>query len=169
MSRASPAAKALATTLGTATAAAGSYLLYSTATTITLQRAGGISGLVGVGCGAFGFHGLKRVLGPGHPNMQQMMQFWNIGANYQLLHSAALLGTAALPAASGVPAGLGFLGGVVLFSGSIYMYVLSGRKAFQYMTPFGGLSFMAGWAAIAVYHLSSSLKRQQAFEVQVER
>ena len=44
------------------------------------------------------------------------------------------------------------LAGIALFSGSIYAYVLTGRKAFQYLTPFGGLSFMAGWGAIAMYH-----------------
>lgn len=48
--------------------------------------------------------------------------------------------------------------GVVLFSGSIYAYVLTGRKAFQYLTPFGGLSFMAGWGAIALYHFSAAVR-----------
>jgi uncharacterized membrane protein YgdD (TMEM256/DUF423 family) len=38
------------------------------------------------------------------------------------------------------------------------MYVLSGRKVFQYMTPFGGLAFMAGWGALALYHGSAAIK-----------
>ena len=42
--------------------------------------------------------------------------------------------------------------GITLFSGSIYAYVLSGHKAFQFLTPFGGLSFMAGWGTLTLYH-----------------
>ncbi|BDA49622.1 probable UPF0382 membrane protein SAB0533 [Coccomyxa sp. Obi] len=128
----------------------------SSATRDFLLAAGGVCGLLGVAGGAFGFHGLKRVIAHRGQSTQDVVQFWQIATQYQLYHSAAIVATAALPDRSANAAAGGFLAGVVLFSGSIYAYVLTGRKAFQYLTPFGGLSFMAGWGAIALYHFSSA-------------
>ncbi|KAK9904908.1 hypothetical protein WJX75_005252 [Coccomyxa subellipsoidea] len=75
--------------------------------------------------------------------------------------AAKVVGWAAglgLPERSATAAAGGFLTGITLFSGSIYAYVLTGRKAFQYLTPFGGLSFMAGWGAVALYHLGAAAR-----------
>ena len=48
--------------------------------------------------------------------------------------------------------------GITLFSGSIYAYVLTGHKVFQYLTPFGGLSFMAGWGALTLCHGHAAIR-----------
>lgn len=128
----------------------------SSATRDFLLAAGGVCGLLGVGGGAFGFHGLKRVIAHRGQSTQELLQFWQIATQYQLYHSAAIVATAALPDRSANAAAGGFLAGAALFSGSIYAYVLTGRKAFQYLTPFGGLSFMAGWGAIALYHFNAA-------------
>jgi uncharacterized membrane protein YgdD (TMEM256/DUF423 family) len=37
----------------------------------------------------------------------------------------------------------------VLFSGSLYFLVLSGPRWLVAVTPFGGVAFLAGWAALA--------------------
>jgi len=41
-----------------------------------------------------------------------------------------------------------FLGGIVLFSGSLYLLALTGMQAFVYVTPLGGLAFLGGWLAL---------------------
>ena len=40
--------------------------------------------------------------------------------------------------------------GIVLFSGSLYFMVLTGSNALALITPLGGLSLLAGWAALAM-------------------
>jgi uncharacterized membrane protein YgdD (TMEM256/DUF423 family) len=39
--------------------------------------------------------------------------------------------------------------GIVLFSGSLYVLAITRIPAFGAITPFGGLSFMAGWLVLA--------------------
>ena len=39
--------------------------------------------------------------------------------------------------------------GILLFSGSLYAYALSGVRALGMITPIGGLLFLAGWALLA--------------------
>ena len=40
--------------------------------------------------------------------------------------------------------------GVLLFSGSLYTMALTGVRALGAVTPFGGVAFLVGWAALAV-------------------
>ena len=40
--------------------------------------------------------------------------------------------------------------GVLLFSGSLYVLVLSGQKWLGAVTPIGGLAFIVGWVSLAV-------------------
>ena len=42
-----------------------------------------------------------------------------------------------------------FVAGIVLFSGSLYVLVLSGQKWLGAVTPLGGLAFIAGWVLLA--------------------
>ena len=45
--------------------------------------------------------------------------------------------------------GSGLLG-VLIFSGSLYLYSFTGIKLFGAITPFGGLLLMTGWLALVV-------------------
>ena len=47
-------------------------------------------------------------------------------------------------------AGWSMIGGIVCFSGSLYILALGGPKIFGPITPLGGLMFMAGWGMFAV-------------------
>jgi uncharacterized membrane protein YgdD (TMEM256/DUF423 family) len=47
-------------------------------------------------------------------------------------------------------AGWSFLLGTVLFSGSLYVLTLTGQTRWGMVTPFGGVLFLVGWAALAV-------------------
>lgn len=47
-------------------------------------------------------------------------------------------------------AGWAFITGIVLFSGSLYLLVLGDVRLLGPLTPLGGVSFVAGWLALAV-------------------
>jgi len=104
--------------------------------------------LIGVGAGAFGAHGLKRMLSV------DMMQIWQTAVLYQLVHGLGMLAIAALMARFGSPllewAGALMLLGIVLFSGSLYVLALSGTKWLGAVTPLGGAAFIAAWALVAL-------------------
>jgi uncharacterized membrane protein YgdD (TMEM256/DUF423 family) len=103
---------------------------------------GGASGVV---LGAFGAHALhSRLSADG-------LASFNTAVEYQLLHSVALLGLALFAEGSGrsiqLPAWL-FSIGVALFSGSIYLLLLTDLRWLGPATPLGGLSFIAGWLSL---------------------
>ena len=51
--------------------------------------------------------------------------------------------------------------GILLFSGSLYAMTLTGIRALGAITPLGGVSFMAGWAALALAATKDSGETQQ--------
>ncbi len=109
--------------------------------------AGAVSGALGVGLGAFGAHALKSRLTP------DMLAIFETGSRYHLIHAVAIL-VAALaadrwPSTYMVAVGWLFVGGIVLFSGSLYVLALTGVKSWGMVTPVGGLLFIAGWLVLA--------------------
>jgi uncharacterized membrane protein YgdD (TMEM256/DUF423 family) len=98
-----------------------------------------------VATGAFGAHGLKKLVPP------EMLDTWDKAVRYQIYHALGLLVVAwaitywPSQARSFVLGGGLFLGGIILFSGSLYLLVLSGTKWLGAITPFGGAAFVAGW------------------------
>lgn len=109
---------------------------------------GAILGGLAVGIGAFGAHGLRAKVEP------RMLEVWQTGASYQMYHALALIAAAWLlsraESTAAVVAGWAFVIGVLLFSGSLYAMVLTGVRALGAVTPFGGVSFIVGWIALAV-------------------
>jgi uncharacterized membrane protein YgdD (TMEM256/DUF423 family) len=102
-----------------------------------------LSGLVAVAAGAFAAHGLAGA------SARELMR---TGSTYELAHALATLACASVAPRSRRSAGVGatlFLTGTVLFSGSLYALALGAPRVVGIVTPFGGLSFMAGWAALA--------------------
>ena len=106
-----------------------------------------VNGALAVLLGAFAAHGLSGRIGA------DQLAVFDTGARYHLAHALAM-GLAAL-AAKGAGAGRArlagwlFLAGIVLFCGSLYGLALTGIVALGYMTPFGGLAFVAGWGFLA--------------------
>ncbi len=102
----------------------------------------GVNGLVAVAAGAFSAHGLSD------PRAAEVMR---TGATYEMTHALATLACAALVGAAPrmrvAPAF--FLAGAVLFSGSLYALALGAPRWVGVVTPFGGLSFLAGWVVVA--------------------
>jgi uncharacterized membrane protein YgdD (TMEM256/DUF423 family) len=110
---------------------------------------------LGVALGAFGAHGLKKLVAP------ETVGTFQTGVQYQMYHAFALVIVGLLAeriGASGSLTGAGwcFLIGILLFSGSLYALV--GLKAAQkaglggigIITPVGGLFFIAGWVLLAL-------------------
>ncbi|UJS24060.1 DUF423 domain-containing protein [Thiothrix winogradskyi] len=104
--------------------------------------------------GAFGAHGLEKLVDA------KMLQRFHTGVEYQFYHSLALLFISILNKLIKnkyvAYAGYAFLLGMVLFSGSLYLYVLTGIKGFALVTPLGGLSFIVGWGLLAFSAKNSS-------------
>jgi len=114
----------------------------------TFLLLGALAGATGVALGAFGAHALRNRLTP------EMLAVFETGVRYQMYHALALLAVAALEPRFGgylvVTAGWAFVIGIVLFSGSLFVLALTGASAFGIVTPFGGLAFLVGWAALAI-------------------
>jgi uncharacterized membrane protein YgdD (TMEM256/DUF423 family) len=70
-----------------------------------------------------------------------------------MYHALALVAvawaTTQWPGARVALAGWLFVGGIVLFSGSLYLLALTGMRWLGAVTPLGGLAFLAGWAVLA--------------------
>ena len=110
---------------------------------------GSLSALLGVGLGAFGAHGLKAKVTP------EMLAVWQTGVMYHLVHALGLLLIGILchlmpEAATARNAGWAILLGTVLFSGSLYLLVLTGIKPLGMITPFGGIAFLLGWLLLGI-------------------
>ena len=102
-----------------------------------------------VALGALGAHALKARLSP------EALELWRTAVTYHAWHALALLGIGTLQLLMPQRSGLGrvallFVAGIALFAGSLYAMALGGGRAWGYVTPFGGLAFIAGWLMLAV-------------------
>lgn len=109
---------------------------------------GALNGLLAVAAGAFGAHGLE-----GRIPAADLAAF-RTAASYQMYHALALIAVAWRAEANMTPitvnvAGWLFLTGVVLFCGSLYILGLTASRALVWLTPLGGLAFIAGWGALS--------------------
>ncbi|MFI5131406.1 MAG: DUF423 domain-containing protein [Chitinophagales bacterium] len=106
-------------------------------------------GAFAVALGAFGAHGLKRIVDT------DTVATFQTGVQYQVYHTFALLAAAILferfPNKWMKWAGACFIIGIILFSGSLYLLTLLkaadqvGLKGVGLITPIGGIFFIAGW------------------------
>jgi len=105
-----------------------------------------VNGFLAVAAGAFGAHGLRTMLDA------SALQTVETGVRYHMYHALAIgLAALALRAAPSARwAAALFLAGIILFSGSLYALALTGLRGLGMITPFGGLAFLAGWAALGV-------------------
>ncbi|MDA8693037.1 DUF423 domain-containing protein [Saprospiraceae bacterium] len=111
-----------------------------------------VMGCIAVIMGAFGSHVLSSQLGP------KSMHTYETAVDYQFYHTIAIFMTALLYRSYRIRGlfwiGLFFLGGIFLFSGSLYLLSLRDILGIQStallgpMTPLGGLALMGSWAAI---------------------
>lgn len=108
---------------------------------------GAFGGFTAVSLGAFGAHALGDRLS------EKLLDAFEVAVRYQMYHSLALFAVAWLVERGqgrlAIGSGAAFIAGMVLFSGSLYAYVLSGQRAFALITPGGGVCFLLGWGLLA--------------------
>lgn len=116
---------------------------------------GAILALLAVMAGAFGAHGLRDMVS------ERGLEVFQTAVTYQMYHAIALVLVALLPVAGlsrrllMAAAGF-FLAGTLLFSGSLYLLVLTDLHWVGPVTPVGGVSFMAGWAMVVAAAMRQS-------------
>lgn len=105
-------------------------------------------GMLAVGIGAFGAHGLKDIL-----EETGRSETFETGVKYHFYHSLALFLIGIL--ASLKPAfkrlngaAISMIIGILVFSGSLYLLSLTGLTWLGAITPLGGLAFIVGWILI---------------------
>jgi len=105
------------------------------------------NGLIAVGLGAFGAHGLKNKISA------SLFSAYETAVQYHFYHTLALLAVGLLMLQLGHKTALQissgfFLAGIVLFCGSLYGMALGGPAWLGPITPLGGLAFLAAWATL---------------------
>lgn len=124
--------------------------------TKTTLITGALMGLLGVALGAFGAHALKPML-----LASGRLETYELAVRYQFYHAGALLVTGVLqhlfsPKRFRWAAAL-FLSGIVLFSGSLYAWCITGISSIAMITPIGGALLMGGWL-VMVTVMARSIK-----------
>ena len=100
-----------------------------------------------VAAGAFGAHGLEDRVSP------DRLETFRTAVSYQMYHALGLL-VVGWAAAQGWGAGVHgagycFIVGTLIFSGSLYLLVLTDTSWLGAITPFGGVAFIVGWGLLA--------------------
>lgn len=105
---------------------------------------GSLLGLLGVALGAFGAHALKATL-----IQNGRVETYDLAVRYQFYHALALLLIGLLMEKLGVAilkwSSLLLFVGVVIFSGSLYLFALTNTTTFAVITPLGGVLMLLGW------------------------
>lgn len=107
-------------------------------------------GIFAVIFGAFGAHTLKNVL------TESQLETWNKGVSYQFYHTLAMLYLSSFARYKNSLINLAyfcFLGGILLFSGSLYLLATRSITGIDFsqlgiITPIGGLLFILGWVML---------------------
>lgn len=120
-------------------------------------------GMTAVILGAFGAHGLKKIIEP------EMVAIFHTGVEYQFYHSLALFGVALLRLHYQdnflKRAESFFTFGIILFSGSLYILSLKDFLAFLPLsvfgpvTPIGGVLFIIGWFYLFLFARTNEFKK----------
>jgi uncharacterized membrane protein YgdD (TMEM256/DUF423 family) len=110
--------------------------------------AGSLFMLLAVAAGAFGAHGLATYF-TRYPDLEDTFE---IAVRYQAYHALGLIATAwassRWPGALTNWAGYLFIIGIIIFSGSLFLLVLSRARWLGAITPLGGVAFLAGWLCL---------------------
>jgi uncharacterized membrane protein YgdD (TMEM256/DUF423 family) len=108
---------------------------------------GALNALMSVATGAFGAHGLEGKLS------DKYMSVWEKATTYQMYHGLGLIALGIISGTTSMNvnwAGWLLFGGIVFFSGSLYILALTQIKILGAITPIGGLMFLAGWLLLVI-------------------
>lgn len=101
-----------------------------------------------IALGAFGAHALRARVEPAD------LAIWQTGVQYHLVHALGLFVVAFIAESWPEITAIRWVGGLMvagmlLFSGSLYLLVLSGLRWLGAVTPVGGIAFIAAWSLLA--------------------
>ncbi|MDH5360965.1 MAG: DUF423 domain-containing protein [Gammaproteobacteria bacterium] len=110
---------------------------------------GAIMALLGVALGAFGAHALKGQLDGYY------LEIYKTGVIYHLVHALGiiLIGIIAQNSVNSgrvILSGYLMVGGIVVFSGSLYLLAITGQRWLGAITPIGGILFLLAWGLLAL-------------------
>jgi uncharacterized membrane protein YgdD (TMEM256/DUF423 family) len=119
----------------------------------------GISGIVAVGAGAYGYHSL--------PDDAKIRDAFNIAVQYHMFHTLALFAVAWLKKTGSDErsaywvnrSGWFFLSGIIMFSGTLYSFCLTGVNPIPMGAPIGGGMFLVAWAMLAWSAIRTTKKK----------
>jgi len=114
----------------------------------------GLNGALATGLAAMASHSAVMASNP------YLTDVFSKASSMHYYHLLALLGVAIFYQLTKskiwlISAGL-FALGIILFSGSLYLFAFSGAKIAGFLTPLGGGSFILGWAVFIVAAVISS-------------
>lgn len=105
---------------------------------------------LGVGAGAFGAHALA----PLFDRLPDLQSTYATAVRYHVYHALGLLFVAwaveRWPGPLPTAAGYLMVGGVVVFSGSLYLLVATQQRWLGAITPIGGVMFLAAWLCLLI-------------------
>jgi len=104
-------------------------------------KLGAILAFLAVGLGAFGTHALDGTVTP------ERLETFGTAVRYQMYHALGLLILTSLPIKARRATWPLFLGSVI-FSGSLYLLVLTDTSWLGAVAPIGGALMLAGWAIL---------------------
>jgi uncharacterized membrane protein YgdD (TMEM256/DUF423 family) len=110
-----------------------------------LLKSGSLIVAFGIILGAFGAHSLKDIL------TEYSMSIYEKGIFYHTIHGLSILvlnlnyniKVISLKHANLICSL--FIAGIILFSGSLYIFAITGLSWLGAITPLGGVSFILGW------------------------
>lgn len=110
---------------------------------------GGILGALSVAIGAFSAHGLKEAL-----IQNGRLETFDTAVKYQFFHTLALISAGILmlkyKSKFYTYTAYCLLGGIIIFSGSLYILSITNITIFGAITPIGGILFIVGWLLFTV-------------------
>src|SRR4051794_880434 len=108
---------------------------------------GTVFGGLAVMLGAFGAHALKDI-------EPRQLANWETAARYQIYHGLALMVVGLLVAGRDSRlihvGGACMVAGTIIFSGCLYLLVLTGQRWLGAVVPIGGTLMIVGWVCVAI-------------------
>ena len=109
-----------------------------------LLRISAFLGFLAVALGAFGAHGLEKTI-----DDPKRLEIWDTAVFYHLIH-AVMLYVIAVGGILRRAAWNCMAAGVLIFSGTLYLLVLTNVRWLGAITPIGGVLLLAGWIILIV-------------------
>jgi len=117
----------------------------------------GVSAFLAVALGAIGAHAFKSIL-----DQTGKMAQYQTATEYHWYHTLALIAIGIMglyfQRSEYTYAAYTIFVGIILFSGSLYVYALTQIKALAMITPIGGFAFLIGWGIFVLGVMKSTFQ-----------